>query len=67
MVSTNLIEIESITCFHILIYRGVKYLRKPQYGSHARDPMYHPMKMVIARLWKCYKTGLQVTSNFIRL
>ena len=25
-------------------------LRKPHYGSHASDPMYHPMKLAIARL-----------------
>jgi len=28
-------------------------MKKPPYGSHERDPMYQPMKIVIVRLWKC--------------
>ena len=37
--------------------------RKPHYESHVSDPMYHPMKMAIARLWKCCYTALHATSN----
>ena len=58
----NLNKIWSLTSSPLLIYHGVRDLRKSHYGSHASDPMYHPMKMAIARLWKCCLAALHATS-----
>ena len=35
----------------------------PNYGSHVSVPMYNPMKLVIARLRKCYSMVLYALSN----
>jgi hypothetical protein len=35
----------------------------PNYGSHVSVPMYNPMKLVIARLRKCYSMALYALSN----
>jgi hypothetical protein len=37
----------------LLIFRGTRDLRKPHYVSHVSNPMHQPMKMVIAKIWKC--------------
>jgi len=39
-----------MTLHTLLIFEACEDLRKPHYGSHVRDPMYHPMKMEIAIL-----------------
>jgi hypothetical protein len=43
--------------------RGVEDLRKYHYGSHAIDPMYQPIKLSIARIWRCYYAALHAMSN----
>ena len=50
----NLIKSRTLPCSPLLICYRVKDLRKSHYRSHMSDPMYHPMKMVIVRLIKCY-------------
>ena len=42
-------------------------LKKSHYGSHAIDPIFHPMKMVITRILKCYRADLHATNNLIAL
>jgi hypothetical protein len=42
----NLIKIRYVTCSLVLISFGIK----PHCESRANDPMYHPMKLAIARL-----------------
>ena len=38
----------------LLICGAMCDLKKPQNGSHASDPIYHPLKMALTRIWKCY-------------
>ena len=44
---------------------GVGDRKKPHQWSHTVDTMHHPMKIVIARLWRCYLTDLHASSNLI--
>lgn len=65
MQNINLIKIRSPTYSPLQICYDVVDLMKPHYGSYTSNPMYHPMKMGIARLWKCFKTALHATSSSI--
>jgi len=62
---TNLTKIRSLNCYLCLICCCFGDLKKPHCRSFESDPMYHLMKMVIVRLWKCYLTVLHVTTNLI--
>jgi hypothetical protein len=54
----NLMKIRSLICSPLLVYCAKGDLKKPHYGLHAIDPIFHPMKMVITRIWKCYRAVL---------
>ena len=42
-----------------LFYVAALEILKLHYELHTSNPMtYHPIKMAIARLWKCYYTAL---------
>jgi hypothetical protein len=47
----NLMKIRSLICSPLLVYCAKGDLKKPHYGSHVIDPIFHPMKMVITRIW----------------
>ena len=63
----NLMKVRSLICSPLLVYCAKGDLKKPHYGSHAIDPIFHPMKMVITRIWKCYRAVLHATNNLIAL
>ena len=44
----KLIKIRSLTRSPLLMWHDMEDPRKPHYGSHATDHMYHPMKMLRA-------------------
>ena len=49
----NLIKIISLTCSLLCDMWGD--LTRLHYGSCASDPIYYPMKKIIAKICKCYK------------
>ena len=61
----NLFKMAFLTYSPLLICHVMGDLRKPHHGSHASDPMHQPVKIVIAKILKCYKTALHETSNTI--